>query len=125
MASDPQGPGGFDLGGLMKMAQQMQEQMQEAQEVAADTELVGSAGGGAVEITASGDYEFIGVKIDPKLVDPADVAMLEDTILAALGDLAEKIAELQGNQMGGLDMGGGMGGLDLGGLSGLLGGGPD
>lgn len=122
MASDPQGPGGFDLGGLMKMAQDMQAQMQEAQDVAADTELVGSAGGGAVEITATGDYEFIGVKLDPKLVDPTDVAMLEDTILAALGDLAEKIAELQGSQMGDL---GGMGGLDLGGLSGLLGGGPD
>ena len=122
-----QAPGGFDLGALLAQAQNMQQQLQAAQEEAAEAEVVGQAGGGAVRITATGGFEFLAVKIDPSAVDPDEVEMLEDLILAALNDAMGQVADLQegagggaGGGLGGLgDM---LGGLDLGGLGGLLGG---
>jgi len=109
--SDPQ----FDLGSLMGMAQQVGEQMAEAQERLASTEVEGSAGNGLVRITSTGDGRFTSVVIDPDAVDLDDLAMLEDLVLAALHDVAAKVSELQSSTspMAGLDLSalGGLGGL--------------
>ncbi len=105
--------GGLDLGALLEQASSMQQQMVEAQEQAAATEVAGVAGGGVVRVTATGDGHFTAVHIDPDAVDPADVEMLQDLVLAALHDVTERVQELQSHSMGG---------LDLGGLGGLLGG---
>ncbi|HEX7135045.1 MAG TPA: YbaB/EbfC family nucleoid-associated protein [Iamia sp.] len=96
------GGGGLDLGSLMEQASQMQQQMAEAQAAAATTVLEGVAGGGAVKITVTGTGDFQTVHIDPGAVDPDDVAMLEDLVLAALRDASARIQELQAGAMGGL-----------------------
>ena len=96
------GGGGLDLGNLMEQAAQMQEQMAAAQEAASATVLEGVAGGGAVRITVTGTGEFQGVRIDPAAVDPADVEMLEDLVLAALNDATDRIEELRAQSTGGL-----------------------
>lgn len=104
------GGGGMpDLGGLMAQAQEMMANAQEAAE-----EIVeGSAGGGMVRIEVDGGFQPQSVHIDPSVVDPSDVDMLQDLILAALRDAATQIAESQSEALGGMDMGG---------LGGLLGG---
>lgn len=96
------GGGGLDLGNLMEQATQMQEQIAAAQEMAAETVLEGVAGGGAVRVTVTGTGEFQSVTIDPSAVDPADVAMLEDLVLAALHDASSRVAELRDQSLGGL-----------------------
>lgn len=96
------GGGGLDLGNLMEQASQMQEQMAAAQHEAAATVLEGVAGGGAVRVTVTGTGEFQGVSIDPAAVDPEDVGLLEDLVLAALHDATARMGELQSQSMGGL-----------------------
>lgn len=114
--SDSGMPGMPDLGALMAQAQEMAERLREGQEAAADTTVEGQSGGGAVKIQMTGAGEFTSVDINPSAVDPDDVEMLEDLILAALNDAVEKAAELAPDIS---DMtGGGLGGLDLGGLLG-------
>lgn len=95
------GGAGLDLGSLMEQASQMQQQMAQAQAAAATTVLEGAAGGGAVKVTVTGTGEFQSVHIDPSAVDPDDVAMLEDLVLAALHDATARIQELQAGAMGG------------------------
>jgi DNA-binding YbaB/EbfC family protein len=107
--------GGFDLNNLMQQAQAMQQQMEAAQEQQAATVLTGSAGGSKVAIEATGGGEFRSVKIDSEAVDPDDVELLEELVLAALHDLASQISALQNDALGGMDL------PDLGGLGGLLG----
>lgn len=104
-------PGGFDLGSLLAGAQELVA----AQARAADEELTGSAGGGAVEVRVTGGGEFLGIRISPDVVDPDDVGMLEDLVLAAIRDAMAQVQEVQA---------GALGGLDLGGLGGILGGQP-
>ena len=113
------GDGGLDMGSLLGMAMDMQQQLLAAQEQAAHTVVEGQAGGGVVRIQVTGGLEFQGVTIDPDAVDPADVEMLQDLVLAALHDAVARVQELteQANPMAGL----GMGDLDLGGLGGMLG----
>jgi nucleoid-associated protein EbfC len=103
-----------DLGALMRQAQAMQEQLVAAQAQASETEVEGQAGGGVVRIRVTGGMEFRSVTIDPDAVDPDDVEMLQDLVLAALHDAMARVGELQQGAMGGLDLGG----LDLGGLLG-------
>src|SRR5436309_2634901 len=67
---------------LLKQAQKMQEQLMEAQQAAADQVVEGHAGGGVVKVTVTGAMEFQSVTIDPAAVDPEDVAMLEDLVVA-------------------------------------------
>ena len=107
------GLGGFDLGSLFGMATEMLA----AHGAAADQEVIGSAGGGAVQVRVTGAGEFTGVTLSPAVVDPTDVSLLEDTILAALRDAMAKVQALQTGSLGAL---GGMAGL--GGLQQLLGG---
>ncbi|MGI9605193.1 MAG: YbaB/EbfC family nucleoid-associated protein [Acidimicrobiales bacterium] len=107
------GGGGMpDLGGLMEQAQQM---MANAQQVAAEI-VEGSAGGGVVKVEVDGNFDFHSVTIDPSVVDPTDVEMLNDLVLAALRDAATQLQENQSDAMGGIDIG------NLGGLGGMLGG---
>ncbi len=101
-----------NLGNMMKQAQQMQEKMQEMQQRLQEHEETGSAGGGMVTVTMNGKYEVRSTKIDPSLVDPNDVSVLEDLITAALNDAKEKITEYMQEQMkevtGGMDLPPGM-----------------
>jgi nucleoid-associated protein EbfC len=75
----------------MKQAQQMQERMQEMQSRLETLEISGESGAGLVRVTLNGKGEMKGVKIDPKLADPADMEMLEDLIVAAHRDAKGKI----------------------------------
>ncbi len=80
-----------NLGGLMKQAQQMQTKMQEMQAKLETMEITGESGAGLVRVTLNGKGEMKGVKIDPKVADPADIEMLEDLIVAAHRDAKDKI----------------------------------
>jgi hypothetical protein len=108
--TDPQQ---FDLQAMLAQAQAMQQKLLDAQQAANDETVEGSAGGGMVRITATGAGDVTAVRIDPKAVDPADVEMLEDLVLAALHDVAARVSELSQERFGQ---------LGLGGLGGMLGG---
>jgi nucleoid-associated protein EbfC len=113
--SDQEGPQ-FDLGALVSRLGEVQQSIQEAQESAAAQVVEGTAGGGAVRVKVTGGLEFQEVVIDPSVVDPDDVEMLQDLVLAAVRDAVEKAGDLTSDALGGLgDLGG------LGGLGGLLG----
>lgn len=101
---------------LMKEAQKAQRKMAEAQERLASATVEGTAGGGLVTVTATGDGTVTAVSIDPKAVDPEDVDLLEDLVTAAVNEAQRKAKELQESEMGSAM--GGMGGM--GGLGGLL-----
>ena len=100
------GFGGGNMQQLMKQAQAMQRKLQEAQEEVAETEVTGSAAGGMVEVTMTGDKTPVSVTIKPEAVDPDDVEMREDMILAALNDANEKAEKLSKELLGPM---GGMG----------------
>jgi DNA-binding YbaB/EbfC family protein len=99
-----------DLGGLLKQAQEMQQQLMAAQSQAAEQEVVGVSGGGVVTVRMTAASEVLSVSIAPEVVDPNDVAMLEDLVTAAMRDALARGAEAQAEAMGVLD------GMDLGGL---------
>ena len=103
----PQQP---NMNDLLKQAQKMQQQLMEAQQAAAEQVIEGQSGGGVVKVTVTGSMEFRSVSIDPKAVDPDDVEMLEDLVLAAIHDAVGKVNDLSQQAMGGLDLGG-LGGL--------------
>jgi DNA-binding protein YbaB len=88
--------GGTDMGGLLAQAQDMLA----AQAAAAEQEVEGVAGGGAVRIRATGTGQVLSVHLAPEAVDPADVPMLEDLILAALHDVNARLAEIQRAALG-------------------------
>lgn len=91
-----EGLGGGALGGLLEQAQEMMA----AQAAAAEQEIEGVAGGGAVRIRTTGTGEALGVTIAPEVVDPDDVALLEDLVLAALRDMNARLLEIQRAAMG-------------------------
>lgn len=99
-------PGGQpDLQQLMQQAQQMQQQLMAAQAELAETEVTGTAGGGMVTATITGDGDVKAIKIDPSVVDPDDVETLEDLVLAALQAAAEEQRNLTAEKMGPLTAG--------------------
>lgn len=107
---------------MMQMGQKMQARMKEMREELADLEVTARSGGGMVEVTANGEGEITDIQLDPEVVDPEDVEMLEDLVLSAVSEAQrradEKREEAMKEATGGLPMDG----LDdLGGLSGLLG----
>lgn len=104
-------PGGFDFSQLLAQAQSMQQQLLDAQAKAAEQVVEGQAGGGVVRIRVTGGFDFQQVTIDPSVVDPADVDLLQDLVLAAMRDALHKINELNQEAMGGLTAGGALGGL--------------
>jgi DNA-binding YbaB/EbfC family protein len=104
---------------MMKQMQKMQADMAAAQEALNQATVEGSAGGGMVKVVVTGAGEVQSVRIAPEVVDPEDVEMLEDLVLAAVGDGLRRAQEMQSESLGGVT-----GGLDLGGLGdlgGLLG----
>ena len=94
---------------ILKQAQKMQAQMMKIQEELKAKEVEGAAGGGAVKVISNGQGEIVSIKISPDVVDPDDVEMLEDLVLAAISDALRKSKELADEQMALLT--GGMGGL--------------
>ena len=107
--------GGFPGGGrpgnmsnLMKQAQRMQRQMEESAKELESKEFTAAAGGGAVEVTVTGKKEVSKVKLDPEAVDPDDVEMLEDLIMAATNEALRKADEASAANMAKLT--GGLGG---------------
>ena len=98
--------GGFPGGGmpgnmanLMKQAQRMQRQMEEQQKELESKEFTATAGGGAVEVTVSGKREVTGVKLAEEVVDPDDIEMLQDLIVAAVNEAMRKVDEESGAAM--------------------------
>lgn len=83
-------PGAQNQGNMMKRIQQMQEDMQNAQAEVENSEFTATAGGGAVEVTVSGSHEVRSIKMQPDIVDPEDIEMLEDMLIAALNESIKK-----------------------------------
>ena len=108
------GPGGFDIQGLMKQAQQMQAEMLEAQEKLKDEVVEASAGGGMVKVKMGGDLTLREIVIDPEAIDPEEAEMLQEMVQAAVNEGLRAAQELASSKMGGIAGGGG----DLGGLLG-------
>ena len=111
--------GGFPGGGipgnmnnLMKQAQRMQRQMEENQKELETKEFTARAGGGAVEVTVTGKKEVTKVKLSEEVVDPDDIEMLEDLVMAAANEalrMAEEAnTEIMNKMTGGLGLGGGL-----------------
>jgi nucleoid-associated protein EbfC len=94
---------------LMKEAQKAQKKMAEAQDRLAQRTVEGSAGGGLVTVTMSGEGAVSKVRIDPGAIDPDDVSLLEDLVTAAVADAQRQSKELQEQEMGSAV--GGLGGL--------------
>ena len=103
-------PGGMpgNMNNLMKQAQKMQRQMEEAQKELEEKEVTAAAGG-AVEVTVSGKHEITKVKLSPEVVDPDDIEMLEDLIMAATNEAYRQLDEFSQSSMAKIT--GGMGGL--------------
>ncbi|MCD6308269.1 MAG: YbaB/EbfC family nucleoid-associated protein [Candidatus Latescibacteria bacterium] len=103
------------MGNMMKQAQKLQKQMLEMQEEMARKTVEGTAGGGMVKVVANGRQEILEVKIDPEVVDPEDVELLEDLIVAAISNAHEKSRSLMEEKMGSI-MPPGLGNLGIPGL---------
>ena len=99
---------------LLKQAQKMQQDMLQAQESLKDEVVEASAGGGMVTVQVTGDLNVKSIKIDPEAVDPEDVELLQDMVLAAVNEALRSAQELASSKLGGLA--GGAGGLGLPGL---------
>jgi nucleoid-associated protein EbfC len=104
----PQPP---NINKMLKQVQQMQSDMAKAQEQLKDEVVEASAGGGMVTVKVSGDLEIKEIRIDPAAVDPEDVELLQDMVMAATNEAIRSAQELANRKLGGLT-----GGLDLGGL---------
>jgi DNA-binding YbaB/EbfC family protein len=111
-------PGGMGMPGnmnnLMKQAQRMQRQMEESQKALEEKEFTAAAGGGVVEVTVSGRREVTKVHLKEEVVDPEDIEMLEDLIMAAVNEALRKVEEETAASMSKLTGGlGGLGGLNF------------
>ena len=105
-----------DLQQLMQMGQQMQSRMGEIREKLKEKTATARSGGGMIEVTADGTGDIKEIRLDPSVVDPEDVEMLEDLILAAVSEAQRRAREQMEEEMKELT-----GGLPLPGLSGLFG----
>ena len=104
-------PGGRpgNMNNLMKQAQRMQKQMEDAQKQLEEQQFEASAGGGAVKVRVSGKKELLEVMIDPEAVDPDDVEMLQDMIVAAVNEAFSQVDKVTQESMA--KMTGGLGGF--------------
>nr|WP_106782114.1 YbaB/EbfC family nucleoid-associated protein [Lysinibacillus timonensis] len=89
-----------NMQGMMKKMQKMQKEMMQAQEELNAREFEGTAGGGMVKVTLNGQREVLGVNLDPSVVDPEDVEMLQDLIVVAVNDALKKVEETTASTMG-------------------------
>jgi DNA-binding YbaB/EbfC family protein len=99
------------MGNIMKQAQQMQKKMLQMQEELAHRTVEATVGGGMVTVTVNGKNEVLQVKVEPQVVDPDDVEMLEDLIVAGVNEALRKAQEMASEEMGKLT-----GGLNIPGL---------
>lgn len=115
----PKQPRAGNVQQMLKQVQDMQVQMEQAQAQLAHETVEASSGGGMVKVVVSGDLELKSVHIDPQAVDPEDVDMLADMVLAAVNEALRAAQELANSRLGattsGIDLGG-LGGLGLPGL---------
>jgi len=100
------------LGNMMKQIQKMQAKMEEIQAQLAETEVEGTAGGGMVKAIVNGKQELLEIKIDKEVVNPDEIEMLQDLIIAAVNQARQKAQELQSEQMSALT-----GGLNIPGMN--------
>lgn len=119
------GAGGMDMQRIMQQAKQMQESLETAQERAKLIEAQASAGGGMVKATVSGDLQLKELVIDPEALDPEDVELLQDMIIACVNDALNAASDKANQEMSAATGLGGMGAdplsaLGLGGLGGLF-----
>lgn len=91
---------GMNMQALMRQAQKMQSDMEKAQAELANTKVEGVAGGGMVKVTATATGAITDIAINPEVVDPEDVEMLQDMILAAINDAVAKGQEIANSRMG-------------------------
>lgn len=89
-----------NMGQMMKQVQKMQKQMLKAQEELKEKTVEATAGGGMVTVVASGDKRILDVKIAEEVVDPEDIDMLQDLILAAMNEALKKVDELVEQDLG-------------------------
>ncbi len=110
-------PEGYNMkrGDMMRQVQKMQEEMQNAQVEVEGTEFEAAAGGGAVTAKVNGKKELLEVKVAPEVVDPDDVEMLQDLLVAAVNEALKKADSAMEERMGALT-----GGMNLPGLNGLF-----
>jgi DNA-binding YbaB/EbfC family protein len=111
MPKQPQMP---NMQQMLQQVQKMQQEMETAQEELKNEVVEASAGGGMVTVKVGGDLEVRSVTIDPSAVDPEDVEILSDMVLAAINEGLRMAQELAAKKLGGAT-----GGMDLGGLGGL------
>ena len=90
------------MGNMMKQAQKMQKQMMEIQEELANRTVEATVGGGMVTVVANGQQDVMSIRIDPEVVDPNDIEMLQDLILAAVNEAHRKAQELMTDEMNAL-----------------------
>lgn len=102
-------------GNMMKRIQEMQQNMQNLQEKLAVAEYSACSGGGAVDVTVNGSHEIKAITIKPEVVDPEDVEMLEDMLIAALNEAMRKADETAEREMGKIT-----GGLNIPGMNGMF-----
>jgi len=88
-----------NMGGMMKQMQKMQKEMMKAQEELKEQKVEGTAGGGMVTVIANGHKEILDVQIKEEVVDPEDIDMLQDLVLAATNDALKKVDELVNKNM--------------------------
>jgi len=93
-------PGGKNMNDLMKQARKMQEEMMKSQQELENKIFSASSGGGMVTVEINGKYELKSIKIDPEAVDPEDVEMLEDLVIAAMMEAHSKVTEANEETMG-------------------------
>lgn len=109
-----------DMNQMMRQVQQMQAEMEKAQESLKHETVEASAGGGMVTVKVSGELQVLELKIDPEAVDPEDVELLQDMVQAAVNEAVRSAQELAANKLGaatgGLGGPGGLGGLGIPGL---------
>ena len=87
--------GGQQMQQMMKQAQDMQKKLDKAKEELAETLIEASAGGGMVTVEMSGAYELLNLKVKPEAVDPDDVEMLEDLVIAAINEALSQVTRLR------------------------------
>jgi nucleoid-associated protein EbfC len=102
-----------DLANLVKQAQEMQKRLAELQNELEREEITAAAGGGMISVTMNGKQKVIRIKIDPEVVNPSDVAMLEDLILVAINEAQDRVQELVKGRMGAMTGGISLPGLGL------------
>lgn len=92
--------GGGNMGGMMKQIQKLQRDMEKAQAEIEEREFECTAGGGAIKVKINGKREILGIELQPEIVDPEDIEMLQDLIITAVNDAINTVDETTADEMG-------------------------